>query len=214
MARKWFFDPLKPGAYNKIIADPPTHFSTFSPFESAKGPQYPLMSDSWLRSLQVRHLAAADCLMMLWTTMPKLPFSIELLGEWGFRYVTAGSWHKCHANGATAFGTGFVLRSGAELYLIGATGKPLYVNRPAKGVIVTEDDHDREFIDLTTNAEGLEAIRREHSRKPDEQYEIMNKLMGDAPACEIFARQQWPGYDAWGNQPDHFKPVDERDDQS
>jgi len=207
MKKSWFFDPLKPGKYVKAIADPATLFKSHTPFETTKGAQYPVMSDAWLRALPVRHLAAADCLMMMWSTMPKLDFSISLLGEWGFRYVTAGAWHKVHASGKTAFGTGFVLQSAAEVFLIGAIGTPLYVNRPAPGVIVTEETHDEELIRLTAGAEGFDAVRREHSRKPDEQYAIMDQLMGDVPGCELFARQQWPGYDAWGNQADHFTPA-------
>ena len=126
MAKKWFFDPLIPYKYDVINADPPTHFKTFSAFESEKGAQYPTMDDTWLRALPVQQLASSNCLLWLWTTMPKLQVSIDLMAVWGFRFVTAGAWHKKTPKGNTAKGTGFVLQSAAEVYLIGAIGRPAY----------------------------------------------------------------------------------------
>ena len=87
----WFFDPLKPCHFNLILADPPTRWESYTPFDSAKGPVYPTMSKEWLLDLPVGHLAAADCLLCLWSTFPQLEFSFELLEAWGFTYVTGGS---------------------------------------------------------------------------------------------------------------------------
>lgn len=208
MPRKWFFDPLKPLAYDLILCDLPTRFETFSPFESAKGAQYPTMSDAWIRELPIGDLAKPDCLIWSWSTMPKLQFTIEAMCGWGFRYVTAGAWHKKTPGGKTSVGTGFVLRSSAEVYLIGAKGRPKYRKRPQPGLIETVEDLDFECDDAlrTEIPTAIEALRREHSRKPDDQYEILDALMGTdgVRRCELFARQQQPGWEAWGNEVDHF----------
>ncbi len=211
MSRKWFFDPLKPLAYNVILCDPPTRFETFTPFESAKGAQYPTMSDAWVRELPVFDLAAPNCLIWLWSTMPKLKFSIETMCEWGFDYVTAGAWHKKTTNGKTSAGTGFVLQSSAEVYLIGRRGRPRYRRRPQPGLIETVSEFDPDYDEILRGGMPtvIEAIRRQHSRKPDDQYEILDSLMGTdgVRRCELFARERRDGWEAWGNEVDHFEGV-------
>lgn len=209
MKKKWFFDPLIPLKYDLIMMDPPTRFETFTPFESAKGAQYPTMDDRWVRDLPVGDLASGNCLMWMWSTMSKLKASLEWMERYGFTYVTAGAWHKKTINNKTSVGTGFVLRSSAEVYLIGRIGKPKYKNRPQPGLIDTTDA-DTAYFDGLVDAvpEVIEGLRREHSRKPVQQYEILDALMGtDIPRCELFAREQVDGWDAWGNQTDHFEGI-------
>lgn len=207
MSRKWYFDPLKPGSYNVVLADPATRFQNFSAFESDKGPQYRTMSDNQIRNLPMRHLAAADCLFVIWSTFPKLEITFSYIKSWGLRYVTGGSWHKTTINGKTARGLGKVVATCAEPWLLCAIGKPLYVKKPIKGVMLTEEEHDLRLIKEWTAHEGFDGLRRENSRKPDEQYALIDQLMGDVPRCELFARTRWPGYDSWGDQADHFKPM-------
>lgn len=198
----WFFAPLRPCAYTVILADPPTRWESFSVFESAKGPDYPTMSRPWLLSLPVRNLAAADCLLCLWSTMPQLEFSLQLMGAWGFRYVTGGAWIKRTVNGRVAYGTGQVLQSGAEVFLLGAVGRPPYAKRPVKGVVETDEVYDSGLAEAFET--DLNAVRREHSRKPDELYGRLETLMGDVPRCELFGRQQRAGWDGWGDQLHRF----------
>lgn len=192
----WYFAPLKPCHYTVILADPPTYHASYSAFDGAKAPPYPTMSDAWLRDLPVGHLAAADCLLCLWSTMPKLKFSLDLLEVWGFRYVTAGAWFKRTVNGKIAYGTGKVLMSGAEPFLLGARGRPAYAKRPVKGVFESDAEFDAALADQWQT--DLNAMRREHSRKPDDQYERLETLMGDVPRCELFSQTSWPGWDVWG----------------
>ncbi|MGE0256891.1 MAG: MT-A70 family methyltransferase [Alphaproteobacteria bacterium] len=198
----WFFHPLRPCAYEVILIDPPTRWESFTPFESAKGPDYPTMSREWLLSLPVQHLAAADCLVCLWSTFPQLEFSFELLRAWGFRYVTGGAWFKRTVNGKIAYGTGKVVMSGAEPFLLAAAGRPRYVKRPVKGVFETDREFDSGLAEAFET--DLNALRREHSRKPDELYGRLETLMGDVPRVELFAQQRWPGWDAWGNNVDRY----------
>lgn len=207
MKKKWFFDPLTPLAYDLCLIDPPTRFETHTPYESEKGAQYPTMSDSWLRTLPMSDLASGNTLYWIWSTAPKLKATIEWMSGWGIEYVTCGFWHKKTAHGKTAGGTGMVLQSKGEVYLIGRIGRPKYHKRPQSGLIETIEITDP-LYDAALRSEipeVIEAVRREHSRKPDEQYDILDALMGtDIRRCELFARTQRPGWDAWGNQTNHF----------
>lgn len=208
MSKKWIFDPLKPGKYAKMIIDPATRFKGFSAFESAKGAQYRTMSDNWIRSLPVRHLAAPGCLAMVWSTLPKLETTFSYLRAWGLEYVTTGCWHKKTINGLTSKGTGFVLTSSAEVYLLAKFGKPKYINRPQPGLIDTTDEFDADYLKglINETPDVIEALRREHSRKPPEQYEIMDGLMGtEVDGVELFARESADGWDRWGNETDYFE---------
>ncbi len=207
MKKKWFFAPLIPLAYDLVLMDLPTRFETHTPYESEKGAQYPTMSDAWIQSLPISNLASGNTLFVIWSTMPKLKKTLEWMDHWGIEYVTSGAWHKKTVNGKTAGGTGMVLQSKAEIYIIGRIGRPEYLKRPQSGLIETIETRDPLYdAALRTEVpEVIEAVRREHSRKPDEMYDILDALMGtDIRRCELFARTQRPGWDAWGNQTDHF----------
>lgn len=201
MPKTWFFDPLKADHYGKGIIDVPSKFKNRSAFEGTKGPNYPTMSDADIRALPVKHLCAADCLILQWATLPKLPHYIAYGEAWGLRYVTGGAWFKRTRTGKISYTHGHVLQGGAELWLLWALGQPIYADRPAKGVIeTTEEEHDEELRGMLRGIEGMNGLRRENSRKPDEQYALMDFLMGDVPGFELFGRQVWPGYDGWGNE--------------
>lgn len=176
MKKKWFFHPLVPCSYDLVLVDLPTRFETHTPYESDKGAQYPTMNDSWIRSLPMSDLSSGNTLYWFWSTMPKLKATMEWMTGWGIEYVTAGAWHKKTIHGKTAGGTGMVLQSKAEVYLIGRIGKPNYLKRPQSGLIETTEL----FNDALSASvpEVIEALRREHSRKPDEQYDILDALMG------------------------------------
>jgi len=111
------------------------------------------------------------------------------LEAWGFTFKTAGHWVKRGASGKLAFGTGYVLRSAGEPFLIGAIGKPK-TTRSVRSVI--------------------EGPRREHSRKPDEAYAAAQALMPDAKRLDLFAREHRAGWDTFGNEAEKFGAM--RDD--
>jgi N6-adenosine-specific RNA methylase IME4 len=202
----WFFDPLPPCSFDAALIDPPTLYQGFSNFDSAKGPEYETRADSWVRALPIKNLMRTDALIVVWTTMPKLAMSIDMLrDDWGARYVTAGAWFKRTRTGKIAGGTGKVLLSEAEVFLLGAYGKPNYVGRPIRGSFETESEvaFDAALAELWNRDqhEAINALRRQHSRKPDDQYARIRKLMGpDARICEIFATQTVPGIEGWGDQ--------------
>jgi len=191
----WPFDPLDPLSYDVILADPATRFETRSAAGEGKSPQahYPTMSWDDLAALPVQQLARGDAILFLWACWPTLRESIALLEQWGFRYVTGGAWHKRTKHGKSAFGTGYVLRSATEPYLIGTLGSPLTA-RNVRGVIETED------LDI------IDAEARGHSRKPDAQYDYCQRLSPRALRfAELFGRQRWPGWDVWGNEVGKFE---------
>lgn len=180
------FGDLRPLSYGGILADPAWSYDNWSAAGEAKNPKahYACMSLDAIKALPVSHLAAGDCLLVMWATAPMLPQGIETMTAWGFRFVTAGAWAKQSRTGEKwAFGTGYVLRSAAEFFLVGALGKPAYQARNIRNLLV--------------------APVREHSRKPDHMHRMVEALV-PGPYLELFARERRPGWDAWGNETDKF----------
>ncbi|MEH6630186.1 MAG: MT-A70 family methyltransferase [Halopseudomonas aestusnigri] len=173
--------------YGVIYADPPWTFKTFSKKGEGKSPQanYDCMSIKDICHLPVGNLAAKDCALLMWCTWPMI-FEAKTVAEaWGFKYSgLAWEWIKYNPDtGKYAFGGGYGTRKNLEPCLLFRRGKPKALNRST-----------RDFIF---------AKRREHSRKPDEAYPLIENLF-KGPYVELFARQQRPGWDAWGNQTDKF----------
>lgn len=188
------FDDIPLLAYDVILADPPTDFETYSDkgHEKSQHAQYPIMTWDDLFALRVADLGRGDATLFLWACWPTLDRSIDMLKSWGFRYVTGGSWTKLTKNGKHRWGTGYRLRSVCEPYLIGTLGSPAQVTN-VKNLIETE------HLDV------IRAENRGHSRKPEEQYEVCEKLMPHAlRRLEMFARSTRPGWDAFGNEVGKF----------
>ena len=193
----WPFGDLAPLSFDILLADPATRFETRSAAGQGKSPDahYDTMSWDDLAALQPARLARGDAILMLWACWPTLRESIALMDAWGFRYVTGGAWHKRTKHGKSAFGTGYVLRSATEPYLIGTLGSPQTANN-VRGVIETED------LDV------IDAEARGHSRKPDEQYAYCERLAPRAIRfAELFGRQRWPDekWSVWGIEADKFE---------
>lgn len=192
------FEPLPDRRYGVILSDPPWHFDNWGRSGSHKGAaaKYPCVKLCDLKRIPVADVAEKDCVLFMWATFPMLPEAHELLSAWGFKHKTGFAWHKKTKHGKSAFGTGYVLRSAAEVLLVGTRGKPKPLNRSTRNVIETVEDADN----------CIEAMVREHSRKPDVQYEIIENLF-PGPYLEMFARQRWSdNWDAWGNQTEKFTP--------
>ena len=183
----WPFTGLAPGTFKCISADPPWDFKNFSEKGWKKGPhaQYHCMTLQDIQALPVNDLAdPAGCVLTMWATAPLLPEAIATMTAWGFSYKTAGAWAKQSSTGRKwAFGPGYILRSAAEFYIVGTIGKPRRISRSVRNLIV--------------------ASTREHSRKPDQMREDQEALW-PGPRLELFAREQFPGWAAWGNEVDKF----------
>src|SRR5262245_44503369 len=148
------FGDLPRGHFGAILADPPWKYVTYS--ERGQGrsasQHYGVMTFEEIATLPVRDVAAPDAWLFLWVPSPHLPFGLQLIERWGFRYSgKAFAWAKQNPSGVGwHMGTGFTTRKNSEDCLLGRRGRP-----PIKA-------HDvRELI---------VAPRRKHSQKPDEQY--------------------------------------------
>ncbi|MGD9862552.1 MAG: MT-A70 family methyltransferase [Pseudodonghicola sp.] len=197
MLTRWPFGDLTPMKYGRIVADPAWSYAMRSPAGYGKSPEahYATMSAEAIKALPVSHLAAPDCYLFLWSTWPHLRVALEVMAAWGFAYVTGGSWHKVTRTGKSAFGTGYVLRSSTEPFLVGKIGRPMIASRSVRNVILAPEDIP----------DGIEAIRQEHSRKPVEMRQMTELLLPHAHACELFAREAWEGHDVWGNEVGKFE---------
>lgn len=192
----WPFDPLTPMKYGAILADPPWAYAMRSDKGYDKSPEahYGTMPLDQIKALPVDHLAGPDCLLFMWSTWPHLAQAIEVMAAWGFVYITGGSWTKRTPLGKAAFGTGYVLRSSTEPFLVGRLGAPQISSRS-----------ERNLIEAAVIPNGIESIRREHSRKPPEMRAMIERLLPRAHCAELFAREPWPGHEVWGNQVEKFE---------
>ncbi|WP_018701419.1 MT-A70 family methyltransferase [Amorphus coralli] len=199
----WPFEPLRPLSYGLILADPPWHYVLRSEAGYGKSPEshYETMALADIQALPVGHLASRDCLLVMWSTWAHLEQALATMSAWGFTYKTGGAWTKRYRSGKAAFGTGYVLRSATEPFLLGTIGEPKLRSKSERNLIETEVDED-----FPTS---IEALRREHSRKPMEMREVVDRLCPEVFGLELFAREAWPGHDVWGLEADHFNDASE-----
>ncbi len=175
------------GGFRVILADPPWSFQSFSVKGEGRSAKqhYNTMTLDDICAMAVADLAARDCHLFMWVTGSNLPHGLRVMESWGFRYSgTAFVWVKTRADGQPAIGMGHTTRKSAEFCLLGRRGSPRRKSKAVREVIMSP--------------------RREHSRKPDETYDRIHAY-ADGPYLELFARQQWPGWTAWGNQTDRFE---------
>jgi len=165
------------GPYRVIVIDPPWPYEKRDEDPSHEGVRpYHSMSVEEICAVKVASIAHEDCILWMWVTNHHMREALELLDAWGFEYKTNVVWVK------DKFGLGSFIRGQHEHLLIAIKGDipcPLPENRPPS--VIT-------------------ARRREHSRKPDEAYEIIERMYPELPKIELFARQTRPGWEAWGNE--------------
>lgn len=184
----WPFGDLNPLTYEVIVCDPPWDFANYSDKGTLKGadPHYDVMPLAQILALPVGMLARGDAMLLLWGTAPMLPQQIEVMRCWGFAYKTHLIWRKTTARGKVRVGTGYVARSMHEIVLVGTIGQPRLIGA---------------FPSL------FDGIAREHSRKPDEFYELVGMRTVGARRADLFSRQRRSGFDAWGREADKFEAV-------
>lgn len=170
------------GPYNILSVDCPWPYDNEKDNDPKSGGMtYPTMTIEDLKALPVKDLAAKNCLLFMWATMPKLPEAIEVMRAWGFVYTTcAFTWVKLNPSGKGIYsGLGHWTNGNAELCLMGKVGAP---KRHAKNV-----------------KQILMAPRGRHSAKPPEALDRMIQLAGDLPRIELFCRDPQSGWDALGH---------------
>ena len=169
--------------YNIIYADPPWSYrdKALSGNRGA-GCKYEVMDTSQISMFPVADIAADDCTLFMWVTMPKLNECFDLIEAWGFTYKTcAFTWVKRNKKSFSWFwGMGGWTRANAEICLLSTRGKPKRVSAGVHSIIDTP----------------IEA----HSKKPEIVRDKIVELMGDLPRIELFARQHAEGWDCWGNE--------------
>jgi N6-adenosine-specific RNA methylase IME4 len=190
---------LPQGRFGAILADPPWHFEVWSINPGARIPHpsqhYATMGLDEIAALPVADLAADDCVLFIWITWPMLTHALAVVDSWGFKYKTcAFAWIKADVSTINLFPgpvdadmrLGYWTRANSEVCLLATRGQP---KRRDAGV-----------------RQGIIEPSRQHSRKPDCVHERIERLVG-GPYLELFARQRRPGWIAWGNEVDKFRPT-------
>jgi N6-adenosine-specific RNA methylase IME4 len=169
-----------------ILADPPWQFvnrtGKIAP-EHGRLTRYPTMKLAEIAALPVAKIAAPTAHLYLWCPNALLPEGLAVMKAWGFSYKSNIVWHKVRKDGGSdGRGVGFYFRNVTELLLFGVRGRNARTLAPG-----------RRQVNL------LATRKREHSRKPDEQYAII-EACSPGPFLELFARGTRKGWVTWGNQ--------------
>jgi N6-adenosine-specific RNA methylase IME4 len=176
-------------AFGAILADPPWQFQNrtgkVAP-EHRRLSRYETLSLADIMAIPVTRAAAEHSHLYLWVPNALLPEGLAVMQAWGFEYKTNLVWHKVRKDGGPdGRGVGFYFRNTTELILFGVRGR-LRTLPPGRSQVNV-----------------IKAMKREHSRKPDELYDIIEQC-SPGPYLELFARGQRPGWQAWGNQAEAY----------
>lgn len=175
--------------YNIIYADPPWEYKQSGSIKNSRGmakQYYNTMKTDEIGKLPIRKIATDDSILFLWATFPNIGEALEVIDCWGFTYKTAAFvWVKKNKKTWNNFwGMGAYTRANAEVCLLGISK-----NTKTKQLI---KDHGVHQI--------IESQIERHSKKPDETRQRITQLLGDVPRIELFAREQFDGWDCWGNE--------------
>lgn len=174
--------------FKTILADPPWQFENrtgkVAP-EHKRLNRYATMTLDDIKALPVSDAAAETSHLYLWVPNALLPEGLEVLRAWGFEYKSNLVWHKIRKDGGPdGRGVGFYFRNVTELILFGVRGKNARTLAPARSQV-----------------NFMATRKREHSRKPDEQYPLI-EACSPGPFLELFARGERENWAVWGNQAD------------
>ncbi|MFD4993961.1 MT-A70 family methyltransferase [Cellulosimicrobium cellulans] len=177
--------PEVAGGFKTILADPPWRFANrtgkVAP-EHRRLDRYSTLSLDDICALPVSERAAKNAHLYLWVPNALLPDGLRVMEAWGFRYVSNVVWAKRRKDGGPdGRGVGFYFRNVTELILFGVRGS-MRTEAPARSMV-----------------NMIESRKREHSRKPDEQYPMI-EAASPGPYLEMFARQARAGWHAWGDE--------------
>lgn len=180
--------------FSTVLADPPWQFANrtgkIAP-EHRRLSRYGTMTLAEIMNLPVSGIATPTAHLYLWVPNALLPDGLAVMKAWGFTYKSNLVWHKVRKDGGSdGRGVGFYFRNVTELILFGVRGKSARTLAPARSQV------------------NLFASRkREHSRKPDEQYGII-ETCSSGPFLELFARGVRKGWANWGNEAERgYRPV-------
>lgn len=197
------FAGLLQNGYGVIESDPAWGWVSYggkasAPHRTEDAP-YPVMTLDEMKALPVADLAAKNCLLHMWVIGSHLDQALELGRHWGFTYKSDGLvWVKTgkHDPAVRPIGMGKWVRKQVEYGLLFSRGKPSRTDAGVRQLIETDDD------------QVLYGPRREHSRKPDDRYERLERLAA-GPYLEMFARHERPNWSVWGNETRKFNVMDD-----
>ena len=173
--------------FNVIYADPPWHFEPYSSesgMDRAADNHYPTMGTEAICAMDIAKIAAKDCVLFLWATVPMLKDAFDVMLAWGFVYKSHCIWNKDEV------GTGYWFRNKHELLLVGVKGK---IPAPLPG---------------SQSASVIDAPVKDHSRKPIIFRAMIEALFQGLPKIELFARTPAAG---WGEQWGFEAPTHDED---
>jgi N6-adenosine-specific RNA methylase IME4 len=175
-----------------VLADPPWQFQNrtgkMAP-EHKRLSRYPTMTLQNIKDLPVEAIVKDTAHLYLWVPNALLADGLQVMAHWGFTYKTNLIWYKIRKDGGPdRRGVGFYFRNVTEMILFGLRGKNARTLQPGRS---------QENI--------ISSQKREHSRKPDEQYEII-EACSPGPYIELFARGPRKGWLGWGNQAADYTP--------
>tara|TARA_B100000212_G_C27209352_1_gene462285 strand:- start:149 stop:769 length:621 start_codon:yes stop_codon:yes gene_type:complete len=179
------------GKFGAILADPPWEFQNSTGKVAPKHKRlkrYETMSLEEIKLMPVSRLSANKSHLYLWVPNAFIKEGIEVMEEWGFKYKTNIVWHKIRKDGGPdGRGVGFYFRNTTELVLFGVKGTKVRTLKPGR-----------------TQVNIIRTRKREHSRKPDELYKIIEKCSW-GPFLELFARGKRKGWTSWGDQSKKYR---------
>lgn len=178
--------------FSTILADPPWQFKNrtgkMAP-EHKRLSRYSTMTLEEICELPVESIASDTAHLYLWVPNALLALGLKVMEHWGFTYKTNLIWYKIRKDGGPdRRGVGFYFRNVTEIILFGVRGKNARTLQPGR-----------------SQANIISSRKREHSRKPDEQYHIIESCSW-GPFLELFARGPREGWVCWGNQAEQYSP--------
>lgn len=179
--------------FKTILADPPWQFQNrtgkIAP-EHRRLNRYATMELDEIKNLPVLSVAENTAHLYLWTPNALLPEALQVMAAWGFHYKTNVIWEKVRKDGGPdGRGVGFYFRNVTEMILFGVRGPKARTLAPG-----------RSQVNL------LRTMKREHSRKPDEIYPII-EACSPGPYLELFARGARKNWSVWGDQSNDYYPT-------
>lgn len=179
--------------FQTILADPPWQFQNktgkVAP-EHKRLNRYGTMTLDTICDLPVADICGEPAHLYLWVPNALLPEGLRVLAAWGFHYKSNIIWHKIRKDGGPdGRGVGFYFRNTTEIILFGVRGKNARTLAPG-----------RRQVNI------IKSMKREHSRKPDEQYDLI-EACSPGPFFELFGRGGRDGWVTWGNQAEDYTPT-------
>ncbi|MBK6401579.1 MAG: S-adenosylmethionine-binding protein [Rhodocyclaceae bacterium] len=179
--------------FHTVLADPPWQFQNktgkVAP-EHKRLNRYGTMTLDAICDLPVTSICVEPAHLYLWVPNALLPEGLRVMAAWGFQYKSNIVWHKIRKDGGPdGRGVGFYFRNTTEIILFGVRGKDARTLAPGRSQVNI-----------------IKSMKREHSRKPDEQYKII-EACSPGPFVELFARGPREGWTTWGNQADEYTPT-------